>query len=96
MVLNSAVCKEGLGRGKLNPGGLRCRAEQEQQTKRKNGQCFVPPPAREPARRRLGNTSCFFHWPFPMSPAVHFLFLSPFKRPVDAGERRTERWGGGV
>lgn len=50
-------------------------------------------PARGPARRP-GNTSCFFRWPFPVSPAVHFLFLSPFKRRVDAGERRTERWGG--
>lgn len=49
MVLNSAVLKEGLGRGKLNPGGLRCRAEQEQQTKRKNGQCFVlPQPGDQP------------------------------------------------
>lgn len=33
-----------------------------------------------------------------MSPAAHFLFLSPFKTPVGGGEKRTESWrapGGG-
>lgn len=46
MAVNSAVHKEGLGQGKLNPGGLGCRAEREQQTKRKSRQCFVPPAPR--------------------------------------------------
>lgn len=75
ITLNSEAHKEGLGRGKRDPGGL-SRIDRQ---KGRAGSALCPP-GREPALRRPGNTSCFFHCPSPRFPAVHFLFLAPFNK----------------
>lgn len=78
-------------------GELGCRAEQEQQTKRESGQCFVPPPRAGNQPEETRQRSSLLSLALPLSPAVPFLLVSLFERPVEAGERRTERWrcGGG-